>query len=75
MARKPRGFFKASAWELEDAEEENVEIVVNHAPKALRLENGKLTGMVFEQLEYELDGRRASPPSASSARSCCPATT
>jgi formate dehydrogenase beta subunit len=33
MARKPRDFFKASEWELEDAEEENVEIVVNHAPK------------------------------------------
>ena len=25
MARKPRQFFKASAWELEDAEEEHVE--------------------------------------------------
>jgi len=25
MARKPRGFFKASDWELEDAEAENVE--------------------------------------------------
>jgi formate dehydrogenase (NADP+) beta subunit len=34
MARKPRQFFKASEWELEDAEAENVEIVVNHAPKA-----------------------------------------
>ena len=33
MARKPRDFFKASDWELEDAEEENVEIVVNHSPK------------------------------------------
>ena len=27
MARKPRQFFKASDWELEDAEHENVEIV------------------------------------------------
>ena len=27
MARKPRGFFKASEWELEDAEEENIEIL------------------------------------------------
>ena len=36
MARKPRGFFKASDWELEDAEEENVEILVNHSPKDLR---------------------------------------
>src|SRR6266545_559524 len=26
MARKPRGFFKASEWELEDAEEESVQI-------------------------------------------------
>mgnify|MGYP001822326815 FL=1 len=32
MARKPRGFFKASEWELEDAEEENVDIMVNHSP-------------------------------------------
>ena len=33
MARKPRGFFKASDWELEDAEQENVQIIVNRAPK------------------------------------------
>ncbi|MHB8333010.1 MAG: FAD-dependent oxidoreductase, partial [Candidatus Dormibacteria bacterium] len=33
MARRPRRFFKASPWELEDAEEEGIEIVVNHAPK------------------------------------------
>ncbi|MGH8253399.1 MAG: FAD-dependent oxidoreductase [Steroidobacteraceae bacterium] len=58
MARKPRGFFKASDWELEDAEAENVEIVINRAPKRFVIENGKLTGMVFEKMEYELkDGR------------------
>ena len=58
MARKPRGFFKASDWELEDAEAENVEIVINRAPKRFVVENGKLTGMVFEKMEYELqDGR------------------
>jgi NADPH-dependent glutamate synthase beta subunit-like oxidoreductase len=34
MARKPRAFFKASDWELEDAESENVEIVINHAPRS-----------------------------------------
>jgi formate dehydrogenase beta subunit len=48
MARKPREFFKASDWELEDAEEENVEIIVNHSPKAFVVENGKLVGMTFE---------------------------
>jgi len=55
MARKPRGFFKASDWELEDAEEESVEIVINHSPKAFVHENGKLTGMLFDKLEYDLD--------------------
>jgi NADPH-dependent glutamate synthase beta subunit-like oxidoreductase len=55
MARKPRGFFKASAWELEDAEEESVEIVINHSPKSFVMENGKLTGMMFDKLEYDVD--------------------
>jgi formate dehydrogenase beta subunit len=55
MARKPRGFFKASDWELEDAEEEQVEIVINHSPKSFVIENGKLTGMLFEKMEYDLD--------------------
>jgi formate dehydrogenase beta subunit len=55
MARKPRGFFKASDWELEDAEEENVEILVNHSPKEFVLEDGKLVGMTFELMEYKVD--------------------
>ncbi len=55
MARKPRGFFKASDWELEDAEEENVDIVVNRSPKAFVVENGKLTGMTFDVMEYQVD--------------------
>ncbi len=57
MARKPRAFFKASEWELEDAEEEHVKIVVNHSPKSFVVENGKLTGMIFERMEYELDAK------------------
>jgi NADPH-dependent glutamate synthase beta subunit-like oxidoreductase len=56
MARKPRGFFKASAWELDDAEEESVEIIVNHAPKAFVIEAGRLVGMRFDRMEYELQG-------------------
>ena len=57
MARKPRGFFKASEWELEDAEEESVEIVINRSPKAFVLENGRLTGMMFDKMEYDLDAQ------------------
>jgi len=55
MARKPRGFFKASDWELEDAEEENVEILVNHSPKEFVIDNGKVVAMVFENMEYQID--------------------
>jgi thioredoxin reductase/NAD-dependent dihydropyrimidine dehydrogenase PreA subunit len=57
MARKPRGFFKASVWELEDAEEESVAIIVNRSPKAFVVENGKLTGILFDKMEYDLDAR------------------
>lgn len=59
MARKPRAFFKASDWELEDAEEERVEIVVNHSPRAFLIEDGKLVGMKFDVVEYEFDDRGA----------------
>ncbi len=55
MARKPRGFFKASEWELEDAEEENVEIIVNHSPREFVIEDGKLVGMKFDIMEYQVD--------------------
>ena len=55
MARKPRGFFKASDWELEDAEEENVDIIINHSPKEFVIKNGKLVGMLFELIEYDID--------------------
>ena len=55
MARKPREFFKASVWELEDAEEENVEIIVNHSPKEFVVENGKLVGMLFEEIKYQIN--------------------
>ena len=59
MARRPRAYFKASPWELEDAEEENVEIVINHAPKRFVIENGKLTGMEFERLEWDAAAKKS----------------
>jgi formate dehydrogenase (NADP+) beta subunit len=57
MARRGRKYFKASEWELEDAEEEQVEILVNHAPKAFVVEGGRLRGMEFEVLEWREDER------------------
>lgn len=55
IARRGRKHFKASPWELEDAEEEQVEIMENHAPKRLVVENGTLVGMEFERLEWSED--------------------
>lgn len=59
MARRPRQYFKASPWELEDAEEEGVEILVNHAPKTFVIEHGRLGGMIFERLEWDSEARRS----------------
>ena len=49
MARRDRQHFKASPWELEDAEEEQVDILVNHVPTRFVVEGGKLKGMEFER--------------------------
>src|SRR6202011_3998902 len=59
MARRPRSYFKASPWELEDAEEEGVEIVINHAPKRFVIEGGVLKGMEFERLEWDADAKKS----------------
>jgi NADPH-dependent glutamate synthase beta subunit-like oxidoreductase/ferredoxin len=59
MARRPRRFFKASPWELEDSEEEGVEIVINYAPKSFVIEDGALKGMIFERLEWDADAKRS----------------
>ncbi len=57
MARRSRQFFKASPWELEDAEEEQIEIVINHVPKRFVVEDGKLKGMEFERVEWSEDAK------------------
>jgi formate dehydrogenase beta subunit len=55
VARRGRKHFKASPWELEDAEEELVEIIENHAPRRIVVENGTLVGMQFDVLEWTED--------------------
>lgn len=61
VARRSRPHFKASPWELEDAEEEGVEIVENHAPKRFVLENGRLVGLELERLRWsEENGKQKS---------------
>jgi NADPH-dependent glutamate synthase beta subunit-like oxidoreductase/ferredoxin len=59
MARRPRQYFKASPWELEDSEEEGVEILINYAPQSFVVENGKLRGMMFEKLSWDAQAKRS----------------
>ena len=63
IARKTRKYFKASPWELEDAEEEAVEILENLQPLRFVIENGTLTGMEFERFRSsEVDGTLKQEP-------------
>ena len=57
MARKSRPYFKASPWELEDAEDEQVEILVNHSPSSFVVEDGRLVGMMFDIVEWNENDR------------------
>jgi NADPH-dependent glutamate synthase beta subunit-like oxidoreductase/ferredoxin len=70
IARKTRKYFKASPWELEDAEEEGVEILENLQPVRFIVEHGTLTGMEFDRfssvetasgLKQEVIGREIIP--------------
>jgi hypothetical protein len=53
IARKTRKYFKASPWELEDAEEEGVEILENLQPVRFIIEQGRLTGVEFDTFRSE----------------------
>jgi NADPH-dependent glutamate synthase beta subunit-like oxidoreductase/ferredoxin len=63
IARKTRKYFKASPWELEDAEEEQVEILENLSPVRFIVEDGKLLGMEFDKFtSQEIDGKLVQEP-------------
>ena len=55
---------KASPWEKEDATHEGIPILNFMVPKSCKVENGKLTGMVFEKVKatYDAKGRRSLIP-------------
>jgi len=58
IARKTRKYFKASPWELEDAEEEGIDILENLQPVRFIIEDGKLSGMEFDKFtSTEVNGK------------------
>lgn len=57
MARRGRKDFKASEWELEDAVEEQVDVMEYHSPKDFVVEDGVLKGMTFDIVEWYEDDK------------------
>ncbi len=64
IVRSPFEEMKASPWEIEDAQREDVEILNNHVPLEFVLENGRLVGVRFDKVQPEYDdtGRRRLVP-------------
>ncbi len=59
VVRSPFNEMKASPWEIEDAQHEDIPFYNCHSPKRFVVEDGKLKGMEFEKVEasYE-NGKR-----------------
>ena len=64
IVRSPFAEMKASPWEKEDAVHEDIPIIDNHVPKSFVIENGKLSGMMFEKVHavYDAQGKRQLVP-------------
>ena len=64
IVRSPFATMKASPWEKEDAQHEDIPIIDNHVPKSFVIEDGRLAGMTFEKVEakYDESGKRSLVP-------------
>ncbi len=64
VVRSPFETMKASPWEIEDAQREDIPILNNMPPKEFVIENGKLKGVLFEKVraEYDENGKRSLIP-------------
>ena len=64
VVRSPFEDMKASPWEIEDAQHEDITILNCMVPKAFVTENGKLKGMRFEKVKpvYDEKGKRSLVP-------------
>lgn len=64
VVRSPFSEMKASPWEIEDAQREDIPILDNHVPKSFVVENERLVGMKFEKVKavYDENGKRSLIP-------------
>lgn len=64
VVRSPFQDMKASPWEIEDAQREDIPILNNMPPKEFVVEDGQLKGVIFEKVipVYDDNGRRKLVP-------------
>jgi NADPH-dependent glutamate synthase beta subunit-like oxidoreductase len=64
VVRSPFSEMRASPWEKEDAQHEDIPILDNHVPVSFVSENCKLKGMTFEKVHavYDEKGKRSLVP-------------
>ena len=64
VVRSPFKDMKASPWEIEDAQREDIPILNNMPPKEFVVEDGKLKGIIFGKVraEYDENGKRSLIP-------------
>jgi ferredoxin len=64
VVRSPFSEMRASPWEKEDAQHEDIPILDNHVPVSFISENGILKGMTFEKVHavYDEKGKRSLVP-------------
>ncbi len=55
IVRSPFSEMKASPWEKEDAQHEDIPIIDNHVPKSFVVDNGILKGMMFDRVHAITD--------------------
>jgi NADPH-dependent glutamate synthase beta subunit-like oxidoreductase len=64
IVRSPFAEMKASPWEKEDAQHEDIPIIDNHVPREFVIKNGVLAGMTFEKVHAikDANGKRQLVP-------------
>ena len=64
VVRSPFSEMRASPWEKEDAQHEDIPILDNHVPVSFVSKNGTLKGMTFEKVHavYDEKGKRSLVP-------------
>jgi NADPH-dependent glutamate synthase beta subunit-like oxidoreductase/ferredoxin len=64
IVRSPFSEMKASPWEIEDAQHEDIPFMNNHVPLSFEIKDGRLVGMTFEKVHpvFDANGKRSMQP-------------